>query len=634
MPHPLRTIVDRIDSIYREDAYFDALKARLLLGFSSLFALVIMGNMIKLWWVDASAIEFRIGLNLILIIAAGTTCHEVIKGRLAQAGNVLVLGSILPIHALLLLFSSYEVPVAAAILLFSFDLVFLLVAMVFATPRVALGTLLIAIVGFLGFHERVVFQSDMNESMAIVASTLRRDGVLAMVVVFMIGTALVRMIAAAKQRSLEALQATRATNDKLEQLVDARTSELTAATKQADAASRAKSDFLANMSHEIRTPLNGIIAASELIERHPQLPAETVEHARLVTESGELLLKLLGDILDFSKIEAGELQLEAHPFRLKPLLADTMALLETRAVGQNLSLNYSVDGDLSDSFSADSFRLKQILLNLLSNAVKFTPPNGKIELRAEPLVSPNAAPQIRFSVQDSGIGMDAETLERIFSRFTQADSSTTRRFGGTGLGLAISARLVELMGGTIEVESKPGEGSTFRFTLPLEPTATSPVTATSSPRSLEALALRVLIVEDNRVNQKILGAQLLKLGCTSSLAADGAEALLALKKDPLPDIVLMDCHMPNMDGWEATRQIRNWASDPEASPQSRTASLLPIIALTAATLPAERARCIEAGMDSFIAKPVKLADLQTRLGEIKSSRSDPDNREQANTRSA
>jgi len=623
MTHFMKTIADRVDSIYREGAYFDALKAKLLVSFSSLFVLVIAANMVKLWWVESPSIEFRLGLNLILMIAAGMTCHEVIKGRLAQAGNVLVLGSILPIHALLLLFSSYDVPVAAAILLFSFDLVFLLIAMVFATPRIAFGSLLIMVAGFLWFHERVVFQAPMSDSMTFVATTLRRDGILAMVVVFMIGTALVRMIAAANQRSREALRATRATNDKLEQLVEARTRELTAATEQADAASRAKSDFLANMSHEIRTPLNGIIAASELIQRHPQLPSEAVEHARLVTDSGELLLKLLGDILDFSKIEAGELQLEAHTFRLKPLLADTIALLETRAVGQNLSFQYSIAADLSDSFSADSFRLRQIILNLLSNAVKFTPPNGRIELRAEPSVSPSAVPQVRFSVRDTGIGMDAETLSRIFSRFTQADSSTTRRFGGTGLGLAISARLVELMGGRIEVESKPGEGSTFSFTLPLEPTATIPETAPSPPLSLEALDLRVLIVEDNRVNQKILRAQLRELGCPSSLAADGAEALAALKNDPLPDVILMDCHMPNIDGWEATRQIRTWASDPAASPQSRTAALLPIIALTAATLPTERARCIDSGMDSFISKPVKLAELQTRLLEIKQSRSAP-----------
>ncbi|MGY8716635.1 MAG: sensor histidine kinase, partial [Verrucomicrobiia bacterium] len=280
------------------------------------------------------------------------------------------------------------------------------------------------IAGFLSFCDRVVFQSQMDDSMAFVAATLRREGILTLLVIFMIGTALVRMIAAANRRSHDALQATRATNDKLEYLVDIRNRDLAAASERADAASRAQSDFLANMSHEIRTPLNGIIAASELIQRHPQLPAEADEHARLVTESGELLLKLLGDILDFSKIEAGELRLEAHPFRLKPLLVDTMALIETRAASQNISLGYTIGGDLSESFSGDSFRLRQIILNLLSNAVKFTPADGEIHLRAESSSKSSATPQIRFTVKDTGIGMDAETVERIFSRFTQADSST------------------------------------------------------------------------------------------------------------------------------------------------------------------------------------------------------------------
>ncbi len=479
------------------------------------------------------------------------------------------------------------------------------------------------IAGFLSFCDRVVFQSQMDDSMAFVAATLRREGILTLLVIFMIGTALVRMIAAANRRSHDALQATRATNDKLEYLVDIRNRDLAAASECADAASRAQSDFLANMSHEIRTPLNGIIAASELIQRHPQLPAEADEHARLVTESGELLLKLLGDILDFSKIEAGELRLEAHPFRLKPLLVDTMALIETRAASQNISLGYTIGGDLSESFSGDSFRLRQIILNLLSNAVKFTPADGEIHLRAESSSKSSATPQIRFTVKDTGIGMDAETVERIFSRFTQADSSTTRRFGGTGLGLAISARLVKMMGGQIEVKSTPDKGSTFSFDLPLEPTATISKSAPSSPQSLKALGLHVLIVEDNQVNQQILGAQLRELGCTSALAADGVEALDALRNAPLPDIILMDCHMPNMDGWEATRRIRTWASDPEASLQSRTAALLPIVALTAATLPAEQTRCVDAGMDFFIAKPVKLAELHTRSGGIGDFRSRP-----------
>jgi CheY-like chemotaxis protein len=225
---------------------------------------------------------------------------------------------------------------------------------------------------------------------------------------------------------------------------------------------------------------------------------------------------------------------------------------------------------------------------------------------------------VRFEVRDNGIGMDAETISRIFERFVQADTSTTRRFGGSGLGLAISSRLSRMMGGALEVESTPGKGSCFHFTLALKPVAAlaiEPSAYDGPPRSLE---LRVLVAEDNAVNQKILSAQLAQLGCQFEIAPDGEFALAALEQGRVPDVILMDCHMPRLDGWETTKRIRSWAR--ETDPVRRQASRVPVIALTAAALPEERLRCLEAGMNEFLAKPVKLLDLHRALGAVAATR--------------
>jgi CheY-like chemotaxis protein len=221
-----------------------------------------------------------------------------------------------------------------------------------------------------------------------------------------------------------------------------------------------------------------------------------------------------------------------------------------------------------------------------------------------------AIPHVRFEVTDTGIGMDETAIARIFERFTQADSSTTRRYGGSGLGLAISFRLVEMMGGRLEVTSAPGKGSTFYFTIPLE-TATAAPAAPAAAALQTRLNVRVLVAEDNVVNRKILGTQLQQLGCSFTMAVDGRAALSALQVEPLPDAILMDCHMPNLDGWAATNQIRGWATSPSA--HLRKAASIPIIALTASAYPEERNRCHQAGMNDFIAKPLKLAELQKVL---------------------
>ena len=448
-------------------------------------------------------------------------------------------------------------------------------------------------------------------SLEYAAGTLLRDGLIAMAFIFGLGVTLARMLETAHRRSEDALRQTRDMNENLERLVTERTHDLAAATERATSAARAKSEFLANMSHEIRTPLNGIIASSELLLRGGGLPAEATRHARLISQSGDLLLNLLGDILDFSKIEAGQLTLDRHPFELVSTVTDTIALIATKAASGPVQIEFATVPGLPGYVVGDSYRLRQILLNLLSNAIKFTPPGGRIDVAVAPTAAAGGTAAVRFAVRAPGLGMDAATIARIFERFTQADSSTTRRYGGTGLGLAISARLVRLMGGELAVESAPGRGSVFHFALPLQAVAAPAYAPAATDPADSHLDLRVLVAEDNSVNRQIITAQLAKFGCHSVTTVDGEKALAALQQEPLPDVVLMDCHMPNLDGWETTRQLRAWANDPD--PVRRRASTLPVVALTAAALPEERAHCLEAGMNEFLAKPVKLAELHAIL---------------------
>jgi CheY-like chemotaxis protein len=288
-----------------------------------------------------------------------------------------------------------------------------------------------------------------------------------------------------------------------------------------------------------------------------------------------------------------------------------VALVSTKATAGAVQVAFTVDPALPTHLEGDSYRLRQVLLNLLSNAIKFTPAGGRVQVTVNS-AAPRANPTlVRIEVRDSGIGMNEAALARIFERFTQADSSTTRRFGGSGLGLAISWRLVQIMGGRLEVESAPAKGSVFHFTIPLRAIEPAPASPATQARPEMKLNLRVLVAEDNAVNQKIIAAQLAQLGCHTTIVSDGAEALAALAKEPLPDVVLMDCHMPNLDGWEATRQIRGWTRDPNAL--RKQAATLPIVALTAAALPEERTRCLEAGMNAFLAKPMKVAELHRVL---------------------
>jgi signal transduction histidine kinase/CheY-like chemotaxis protein len=614
-----RAFVARLDAAYAEQAYFTRLKAGLLAAFCVLILAWVPFNVAKLFWVQPPFLGWRFAFNLFIAVAGALSLRQVLNGRLESAGNRLALVLVIPTHAMLvvapsLITAAVAEPLATALQLFIFDLVFLLLTVVFASRRIAFVILAVIVAGVVWLHCETLNGTHLSGSLSFAADTLLRDGLLAIFFTFCLGITLVRMIEAANRRSEQALRETRAMNENLGGLVAERTNALTVATREAQQSARAKGEFLANMSHEIRTPLNGIIASSDLLRQRRDLPPAAAEHVRIIAESGDLLLRLLGDILDFSKIEAGQLTLENHPFELASMVADTSTLLGSKAEAGEVKLELTVAPDLPPHVSGDSYRLRQVLLNLTANAVKFTPPGGTVRVGVSS-VAPQADPvAIRFEVRDTGIGMDAETVGRIFERFTQADSSTTRRFGGSGLGLAISTHLVRLMGGKLEVESAPGRGSAFFFTLVL-PRAARPIIDSPSGEPIKAaLGLHVLVAEDNAVNRSILFAQLKQLGCTHTEAHDGEEALAALAKAPAPDVIMMDCHMPNLDGWETTRQLRTWAADPD--PVRRRAAAVIVIALTAAALPEERRRCLDAGMNVFLSKPVRLAELHAVLSRI------------------
>jgi signal transduction histidine kinase/CheY-like chemotaxis protein len=601
----------RLDAAYRGQPYFVGQKARLLVAFSALILLFVPINLAKLLWVQPPHLPERVLFNLFI---AGTMVFALRKnfhGGCGAAGSGAALALVGVMHGSVLLLPVYAEPLGAAIQLVVIDFVLLLFALVFASWRVAVAVLAMMMAGNTALYFKALHRADAPGSITFAADTLLRDGSIAVCLVFALGLTLSRLIETAHRRSEEALAQTRLVNENLERLVSERTRELEAATRQANAASRAKSEFLANMSHEIRTPLNGIIGSADLLQHRADVPAGAREHVRLIAESGDLLVRLLGDILDFSKIEAGQLALEEQPFALGAVVADTAALVAAKARAGGVQFESSVAADLPPQVEGDSYRLRQVLLNLVSNALKFTPAGGRVWLTVDS-PAPGASPApMRFAVRDTGIGIDPAMRERLFERFTQADSSTTRRYGGSGLGLAISAQLVRLMGGKLEVESVPGQGSVFFFTLPLRPVVVTNEAVSAPARGATHLGWRVLVAEDNEVNRRILAVQLRQLGCTSIMVENGAQALAALQQAPLPDAILMDCHMPVLDGWETARRLRAWSAD--AEPARRQAAALPIIALTAAALPEERARCLAAGMNGFLAKPLKVAELEHAL---------------------
>ncbi len=397
-------------------------------------------------------------------------------------------------------------------------------------------------------------------------------------------------------------------------------SELHEAKEAALTAAKAKSAFLANMSHEIRTPMNGVLGMLEMI-KDTSLSKTQGDLLRTAYASADSLLAIINDILDFSKIEAGKMTIEHIEISVRNVVSDICTLLGGTAREKELTLSCDIDPDLPGVLIGDPVRLRQVLTNLIGNAVKFTE-TGEVRVKVNLLGCIGNSAQVEFSVEDTGIGISRTVLPQLFDEFTQADGSTTRKFGGTGLGLTISRQLVELMGGNINVVSTEGQGSTFSFTLDMticehhtrqQESAGHTGLKDGSGQQLQDIttfpdSIQVLMAEDNVVNQKVAISMLKKIGIQHiDVARDGREAV-SMNSTHTYDLILMDCQMPQMSGYEATGVIRRQEREQQLPP-------IPIIAMTANAMAEDREKCLAAGMDGYLSKPVKTQELQTTLAQ-------------------
>jgi signal transduction histidine kinase/response regulator RpfG family c-di-GMP phosphodiesterase len=383
------------------------------------------------------------------------------------------------------------------------------------------------------------------------------------------------------------------------------------ARREAEAANLAKSTFLATVSHEIRTPMNGVLGMIEVLERQG-LSAAQQRTVSTIRDSGKALLHIIDDILDFSKIEAGRLELEAIPFSLSTLVTTTLETFRPQVIAKGLSLDAEIDVGSQDALIGDPSRVRQILSNLLSNAIKFTE-HGGVRVRVSTAALGEGNTRVTVAVTDTGIGLSAEQLGRLFERFVQADSSITRKFGGTGLGLSIVRRLAQIMGGDVAVESTPDAGSIFTVTLTLcAAPAGSPLKSLTKMKAPVPVSVgarsdgpRVLVVDDHPVNREVLVMQLQLLGIAADNVANGVDALAAWVRTRYA-AVLLDIHMPRMNGYELSRRLR-------AAEAERHGSRTPIIAVTADAMKGEEERCLAIGMDAYIVKPVNIERLRATL---------------------